>query len=123
MELANRIPFDAVDAWTTSHPSHAEDRYIFVAGDLPSIAIQPASTALSGFQLRLGFATLLGLVGFGTIARIRREHLENIRWLFAFGVLGGLFWWLWLQPSFFGWIIVLASLFSMHLLRSPSLRV
>ena len=123
MELANRIPFDAVDAWTTSHPSHAEDRYIFVAGDLPSIAIQPASTALSGFQLRLGFATLLGLVGFGTIARIRREHLENIRWLFAFGVLVGLFWWLWLQPSFFGWIIVLASLFSMHLLRSPSLRV
>ena len=122
-ELANRIPFDAVDAWTTSHPNHAEGRSILVAGDLPSIAIQPASTGFSGFQLRLGLATLMGLVGFGIIARIRREHLENIRWLFAFGVLIGLFWWLWLQPSFFGWIIVLASLFAMHLLRSPSLRV
>jgi len=33
------------------------------------------------------------------------------RWPHVLGVVAGLAWWLWLWPSAFGWLIVLASLF------------
>jgi hypothetical protein len=40
-----------------------------------------------------------------------------------FGVLVGLSWWLWLQPSVVGLGIVAISLLSMVLMRWPAVRV
>ena len=44
------------------------------------------------------------------------------RWPYLFGVLAGLAWWLWLPPSFLGWVIVAISMIGAVRLPAASQR-
>jgi len=61
-------------------------------------------------QLLRPLITVLGLIGlFGVAFTVRRSPSIRgwvTRWPHLAGVLVGLLWWLWLSPSFLGWLIV-----------------
>jgi hypothetical protein len=75
-----------------------------------TLACQPLEAGQ--FLPRLRAALLCGLLAAILVWATRRGLLAAAfaRWPQAVGVLFGLAWWLWLEPSMLGWAIVLASL-------------
>ena len=123
-QLSNRVDIaDSIDVWNAANPYRERERFHSVQGGSHSITFNHLPLADHSPLARVAIALIVGLAGFGAIARVHRKRLEDVRWMCLFGVIGGLGWWLWLQPSIIGWVIVAACLGSMRLLRWPSIRI
>ena len=123
-QLANRMDvIDSIEVWNAANPHRTRERFAALEGVSKSIRFNYSPHDHQSTQTRIALAALVGFVGFGLLPRVHRSHLENLRWIYLFGVLAGLAWWLWLQPSILGWLIVAASLIAMRLLRWPSTRI
>ncbi len=90
------------------------------AGNLP-LGRWQSSGAASAVPLRLSaphpvpadrtwiVAAWVAIIGWGGAGCVRRGYLEDPRWRPVLGLLAGIAWWLWLQPSALGWLLVAIS--------------
>ena len=123
-QLANRMDvIDSIEVWNIANPYRTRERFATIEGASNSLRFNYSPHDHQSPQTRIAIICLLGLIGFGFLPRIHHSYLEDVRWIYFFGVLAGLAWWLWLQPSVVGWFIVAASLIAMRLLRWPSTRI
>jgi hypothetical protein len=77
-----------------------------------SVVLDYQARASDSWWGRFFAACGIGLVVAACLVGSRRGALLALlsRWPHVLGVLAGLAWWLWLWPSAFGWLIILASL-------------
>lgn len=80
-----------------------------LAGPAATLTIRYPFADQADFWWRIVAAA--ALVGLAAWVHRRAARWDGFcRWPAFFGVLAGLAWWLWLSPSFVGWLVVLASL-------------
>ena len=110
---------DLPDVWVESLPDDLQRAMWIDEGTPPrgSLKLRDTSGMSQVTVLRIAVA-LLGLATALGLQRWPREGFwEAMRWPAASGVVAGLAWWLWCEPSFFGWILVGLSLVVAALLR------
>ena len=80
-------------------------------GEASTLLLDYRPTEPNSFVLRLGDVFLLGILALLVVWGMRRGDFLALvqRRPHTAGVLVGLAWWLWLWPSAFGWVVVLAS--------------
>jgi hypothetical protein len=121
--LDNQRNVDTIDVWREATPAEMNTQFAEFEGAMTFINAKQRPMKRDWLLLRSIVALLVGLVGLGSIVALNRNQIENVRWMHLFGVLAGLSWWLWLQPSVIGLLIVAISLLSMRLMRWPTVRV
>ncbi|NUQ61404.1 MAG: hypothetical protein HUU20_02880 [Pirellulales bacterium] len=103
---------DSLHSWLGAVPaSETTACYVSPPGsDSLSIGYQPVEPR--GVWQRLALvAACVVLVPLSLATRVRRTAARILcRWPAAIGVLVGLAWWAWLEPSALGWVIVLLTL-------------
>jgi hypothetical protein len=123
MDVATRIKTDGIYQHLAGDP-HVADVWALWRDALPAPRDQWTwDTAGTATRLALTrqaspsvawrgtvFAALVMLAGITLQWCPRPGVLPRTRWSIAAGVLCGLSWWLWLEPSVFGWVIVGLSL-------------
>jgi hypothetical protein len=108
---------DATSVWADALPLLGEVQSVGSAG---AVAKLPVSIhAPSTIPSRLRWVVALGVVLAGLALQVWPRDLRVVapRWPMLAGVLLGLTWWLWLEPSLLGWAIVGLSLLLIALLR------
>ncbi len=94
-------------------PSSGMQCWYFECDDLPSqIQLQQTVSAQKWGDLLIGGVVILVAGSLGWL--IRRVNRPLSVWMMRFAhplaVLFGIAWWLWLRPSFVGWLLILAAL-------------
>ena len=81
-------------------------------GRVPSLHLQYDNPAAADLPGRSIAALLVGIAAGAVVVALRRGMPSDIlmRWPHAFGVAGGLFWWLWLSLSVIGWVVIAVTL-------------
>ena len=121
--LNNQRNVDAIDVWHEATPLEMTAQFAEFDGAMTFVNAKRRPLKNDWIVARSIIAVLIGLVGLGSIVALNRNQIENVRWVHLFGVLAGISWWLWLQPSIVGLLIVVVSLLSMVLMRWPTVRV
>jgi hypothetical protein len=99
----------AASPWTP--PKDAAVTCYVAEGGADRLAVHAAGTGLTWLQSRflplIAIACLAGIIAWLLRAPVAADIL--CRWPHTLGVLAGIIWWAWLWPSWFGLVIVAAS--------------
>ncbi|MCA9219577.1 MAG: hypothetical protein KDA71_04580, partial [Planctomycetales bacterium] len=105
-------------------PSTATVARAMFVGARERMEFRYESRAVSQFWQRVALMLVIG--GLLLTLAMLRSHVPLgewcARWPYLFGVLAGLAWWLWLPPSFLGWVIVAISMIGAVRLPAASQR-
>jgi hypothetical protein len=111
---------DQLSVWQQTQASNLDVRRWKFSGAAPSMPAPLQATRPRAFPTPWIVAAVLAVVGWGAVRLVNLPQLDDVRWLNALGVLVGIAWWLWLQPSVFGWLLVGVSLLLLALHRPPA---
>jgi hypothetical protein len=103
--------FEASDTWSWAASHHGPRRHAAITGKADTLLVSFPRAAGDRLAHRISAALLLAFVASLGIALFMWGPLREIavRWPYAWGVLAGIAWWLWLEPSVLGWAIVVLS--------------
>ncbi len=113
-------PLDQLSVWQQTCGRHAAYRRWKAAGWAPAPPVQRQQVSNPPLPPSWLVASLVATIGWGSIFVARRGGFGDLRALHALGVLSGIAWWLWLQPSVFGWLLIAGSLLLLVLQRPPT---
>jgi hypothetical protein len=116
---ANGELSDATDVWLDAIPPAARVHRVAIQNAASELPIRFRASAGYAQPLRVAAALLIASVGLAVQRWPRRPLVVAIHWPVVGGVLAGLAWWLWLEPSLLGWAIVGLSLLLGTLWRLP----
>jgi hypothetical protein len=108
---------DTTSVWIDALPLLGDVQSVGAAGGVTELPV--SIRAPSTMPSRLRWVAALAIVLTGACLQLWPRDLRLVapRWPMLGGVLLGLAWWLWLEPSLLGWAIVGLSLLLIALLR------
>jgi hypothetical protein len=109
---------DVTNVWIDAMPPSARIYRAAIPGSAVDLPIRIHVTNRYAQPLRVLAVILIAAIGLAAQRWPRRPSAVAVHWPVVAGVVGGLAWWLWLEPSLLGWAIVGLSLLLAALLQS-----
>jgi hypothetical protein len=106
------VAVEAAELWPPADDGELPPTRAATTGAISSVSVAYAERQDTDFPWRALAAMVLATGAAGMVISLSRPTTGEFlrRWPHVIGVLVGIFWWLWLWPSIFGWVIIVVSL-------------